>query len=107
MERAQAKAMMMEYMGWDEAEFNDRERWVVDNCICSDCPSYVAQETEMAFCWAAIGDSEIITDENDCVCGQCAVFNQAQLRLAYYCTRGSELGQLDELSQEGGAEQVA
>lgn len=107
MEREEAKAIMMDYKGWDEAEFDNRERWVAEKCICTDCPSYVAEETELAFCWVATGASEVISQENDCVCGQCAVFNEAQLRTAYYCTRGSELEQLNELSEPGGQEAVA
>jgi len=99
MYKEQAKIMLMETMGWNEAEFNEREQWVRGNCVCGDCPTYTAEETEIAFCWATIGESEAISNENDCVCGQCPVFNQEDLRTAYYCTRGSELEQLGELSE--------
>lgn len=99
MDKELAKTMLMERMGWNEAELIERGEWVVSNCICGDCPSYTAKEMELGFCWVAIGESEAIFNRNDCICGQCPVFNQAELRTAYYCTRGSELEQLGELSE--------
>ncbi len=107
MDKQQAKAIKMEQMGWSEAEFNERVQWVWDNCICGDCPSFIAEETELGFCRPTTGQSEHISVENDCVCGQCPVFNQSGLRTAYYCIRGSEIEQLDELSRAGGQEAVA
>ena len=107
MDKEQAKRITMERMGWDEAEFAERQEWVEENCICTDCPTYVDEETKTGFCWATNGISRVIAEENECICGQCPVFNQAQMRTAYYCTRDSELAQLWELSEGLEHEEVA
>ncbi len=99
MDKKLAKVIFMERMGWNEAEFGEHEEWVLHNCICGDCPTYTAEEAALGFCWVAIGESEDILNKNDCICGQCPAFNQSELRTAYYCTRGSELEQLGELSE--------
>lgn len=107
MDKQQARMILMERMGWTEAEFAEQERWAAENCICMECPTYVDDETALAFCWATHGMSDTISEENDCVCGQCSVFNKSRMRTAYYCTRGAELEQINEIIEEGGQEAVA
>jgi hypothetical protein len=105
MDKQQAKAMWMRMNGWDEAKYNEMEQWAQTNCACPGCPTYLGGEGEagMAFCWANIGHAEKISDERNCICGQCPVFNQVDMRFAYYCTRDSEVSQMNEMSREAAA----
>lgn len=66
---------------------------VKTQCICKTCPTYVKEETELGFCHAFIGKSEIITDEKGCNCPQCPVYTNLKLKNGYYCTRKSEMEQ--------------
>jgi hypothetical protein len=105
MDKQQAKAMLMQMMNWDEAKFNEMEQWAKDECACPGCPTYLGGEgeAELAFCWASIGRAEKISEERNCVCGQCPVFNQSDFSFAYYCTRDSDLSQKDEMRREAAA----
>ncbi|MFX1563512.1 MAG: DUF2769 domain-containing protein, partial [Promethearchaeota archaeon] len=61
---------------------------LIDFCQCSKCPSYSGSgETDLALC--ALGKSELIRDQKDCLCCTCAVSKTMSLRWDYYCIRGS------------------
>lgn len=64
--------------------------WVMENCICPDCPSWVpgaGENGEGGYC--KTGTSEYITEEVQCICGGCPVTEELGLQWGYYCTRGS------------------
>jgi hypothetical protein len=64
--------------------------WVMENCICPQCPSWIpeaAEKGEGGYC--AVGRSECIIEEAGCVCPECPVTLEKGLMWGYYCTRGS------------------
>lgn len=76
----------------DPHDMSDEEMvsWVMENCICPDCPSWVpeaGENGEGGYCKA--GTSEYITEEVRCICGDCPVTEELGLQWGYYCTRGS------------------
>ncbi len=73
------------------AELEEKLPMVQTECICQDCPTYVADETKNGFCHALVGKSDVITEEKGCNCQQCPVYQKMGLKNGYYCTRGSEL----------------
>jgi hypothetical protein len=75
------------------AEFEEKLPMIKEKCICRTCPSYVTEETEIAFCHPLVGKSKVITEEKGCNCPQCPVYAENQLKNGYYCTRKSELEQ--------------
>jgi hypothetical protein len=94
------KKMLIESKGVTEeeadamiADFEEKLSMVKEQCICKNCPSYVAEETELGFCHALVGKSKVITAEKGCICGQCPVYKDMGLKNGYYCTRKSELEQ--------------
>jgi hypothetical protein len=94
------KKMLVEKKGLTEeeadvqiAEFKDKLPMVKEKCICKTCPTYVAEETESAFCHPLIGKSKIITEEKGCDCPKCPVYKEMNMKNGYYCTRKSELEQ--------------
>lgn len=94
------KKMLVENKGVTEeeadamiAEFEEKLPMIKEKCICKTCPTYVAEETEWAFCHAFVGKSKIITEEKGCDCPQCPVYKEMGLKNGYYCTRKSELEQ--------------
>lgn len=99
MDRQKAVELLKEWTGIDEQKLQEFASWAKENCICPDCPTYLTDETQLTFCLASVGQSQIITDEKNCLCGQCPVFNEANLRFAYYCTRDSEVAQTVSLKE--------
>ncbi len=94
------KKLLVENKGMTEAEadamiadFEEKLPMIKEKCICKTCPTYVAEETEWAFCHALVGKSEIITEEKGCNCPQCPVYQEMGLKNGFYCTRKSELEQ--------------
>lgn len=74
-------------------EFEEKLPMVQEKCICKDCPTYVAEETQTGFCHPLVGQSDVITEEKGCNCPQCPVYKEMGLKNGYYCTRGAELVQ--------------
>jgi hypothetical protein len=94
------KKMMIEKMGMTEeeadakiAEAEEMLPMVKEKCICKTCPTFVAEETESAFCHPLVGQSQVITEEKSCDCGKCPVYQEMGLKNSYYCTRKSEMEQ--------------
>jgi len=75
------------------AELEEKLPMVKSMCICKNCPSYVAEETEIGFCHPLVGKSKIITEEKGCNCPTCPVYKEMNLKNGYYCTRKSEMEQ--------------
>ncbi len=83
-----------------EVPMTDEEKmaYVMENCICPDCPSWIPEATEKGeggYC--ATGASECIVLEAGCICGTCPVTAEMGLEWGYYCTRGSA----EEMMNEG------
>jgi len=94
------KKILMAKMGKTEAEaaamikeMEEKLSMVKTMCICKTCPSYVKEETEVAFCHPLIGKSHVIEDEKGCSCPQCPVYKKMKMKNGYYCTRKSEMEQ--------------
>ena len=99
-QREKIKQLLMDKQGKTEeeaeamlTEFEEKLGPAVEKCICEDCPTYVAEETETVFCNPVVGKSDVITEEKGCNCPQCPVYQENNLKFGYYCTRGSELEQ--------------
>ncbi len=97
-QREKIKQLLMEKQGKTEeeaegmiVEFEEKLPMVQEKCICRDCPTYVAEETENGFCHALAGRSDVIEEEKGCNCQQCPVYQEMGLKNGYYCLRGSEL----------------
>ena len=87
------KGMTAEEVDAMIAELEEKLPMVKDMCICKNCPSYVADETEVGFCHPLVGKSKIITEEKGCNCPTCPVYKDMSLKNGYYCTRKSEMEQ--------------
>ena len=75
-----------------EPEMTEEEMiaWVMENCICPQCPSWIPEATEKGeggYC--AVGRSACIVEEAGCICPDCPVTLEKGLMWGYYCTRGS------------------
>lgn len=82
-----------------EPEMTEEEMiaWVMENCICPQCPSWVpeaAEKGEGGYC--AVGMSECIVDEAGCICPECPVTQEKGLEWGYYCTRGSATEMMEQ-----------
>lgn len=63
-----------------------------DRCICMKCPSYTecgVEDEELAFCTTGKNENCVVS-ELGCICGECPVAKELELKHAYYCLRGSE-----------------
>ena len=92
----------VEVVETEEAETTEDEMvaWVMENCICPQCPSWIpeaAEKGEGGYC--AVGISECIVDEAGCICPDCPVTQEKGLAWGYYCTRGSA-AELEAQEQE-------
>lgn len=77
--------------------------WVMENCICPQCPSWIpeaAEKGEGGYC--AVGMSECIVEEVGCICPDCPVTQAKGLEWGYYCTRGSAAEMMED--QESAAQ---
>jgi hypothetical protein len=71
-------------------EIEKRKEWVLENCTCMSCPSWVECDEEGGFCFQTIGKSRCIKEEKGCICGGCPVYDKLELKHLYFCTKGSE-----------------
>ena len=60
--------------------------YVLKNCICGKCPSWVACDEATGFC--VTGKSKCITEKKGCICGDCPVTKTMGLKWGYYCVMG-------------------
>lgn len=85
----------------DKAEYDRKLTYVLKNCKCSGCPSFVPGDPQAGYCFPAIGTSAKIQFEKDCICSTCPVFKEYELDHTFYCTRCSQVCQT--LKTEGAA----
>jgi hypothetical protein len=97
-QKEKIKQMLIDKQGKTEeeaeaviAEFEEKLPMIQEKCICKDCPTYAAEETENGFCHALVGKSGVIKEEKGCNCRQCPIYQEMGLKNGYYCTRGSEM----------------
>ena len=97
----QIEEQVVEQVEVIEPEMTEEEMiaWVMENCICPQCPSWIpeaAEKGEGGYC--AVGRSACIVEEVGCVCPECPVTLEKGLLWGYYCTRGSaeEMMEQDE-----------
>lgn len=64
----------------------EKHDYVLKNCICARCPSWVECGEEAGFCLT--GKSRCITQKKGCICGECPVTKMMGLKWGYYCTMG-------------------
>ncbi|MGD0817041.1 MAG: DUF2769 domain-containing protein [Methanomassiliicoccales archaeon] len=61
-------------------------------CVCISCSSYnecAARKRELLFCLLG-NSSDCNLDELGCICPNCPVAAELDLKNSYYCTQGSE-----------------
>jgi hypothetical protein len=71
-------------------EYREREAYVIKNCKCTGCPTYVEGDSQPAYCFPFIGTSKTIQWEKDCLCETCSVYGEYDLNHTFYCTRCSQ-----------------
>lgn len=89
----------IESMSKDEHE--KRQEYVVKNCKCPGCPSYVEGDSPVGYCFPLIGTSNKIKSEKDCICTTCPIYKEFELNHTFYCTRCSQVCQA--MKAEGGS----
>ena len=65
----------------------EKKEYVLTNCICKKCPSYVECDEKGGFC--LVGKSACIKEKKGCICPDCPVTKKMGLKWGYYCTDGS------------------
>jgi hypothetical protein len=83
-------------MDADPKELEEKKNMVLNMCTCKQCPSFKECGEVIGYCFPTIGKSNCIKDENGCICGNCPVTTQLDLKQGYYCTRDSEKEQSGE-----------
>ncbi|MCK4738378.1 MAG: DUF2769 domain-containing protein [Deltaproteobacteria bacterium] len=71
-------------------ELDAKQAELMKQCLCEDCPSYVAGDKPTAYCFPLFGTSKNIHMEKDCMCSTCPVFKEYELDHNHYCTRCSQ-----------------
>lgn len=82
-------------------ERQQRQEYVLKNCKCKGCPTYVEGDDPVGYCFPPIGTSRKIQWEKECICETCPIWKEFELEHTHYCTRCSEFCQ--NLKFEGGA----
>ncbi len=85
-----------QYMGSMKSSGPQEVRNLVEEnkkiCVCAKCPSYnecAARKRELVYC--LLGKSgECQIEELGCICPDCPVTVELDLKNTYYCTQGSE-----------------
>jgi len=85
----------------EEPEMTEEEKmaYVLNNCICKDCPSYVECGENAGFC--AVGKSKCIKEKKGCICPDCPVTTKMKLKWGYYCIAGSAKQLMEAEAKKG------
>jgi len=64
----------------------------IDKCLCTGCPTYMSntcppQKNEEVYCSIGMTDCADVKQEG-CVCGNCEVFKEDELKTGYFCFKG-------------------
>lgn len=87
----------------DKAAYEKKQEYVIKNCKCPGCPTYVAGDAPVGYCFPLIGTSAKIQKEVNCICGTCPIYKEYELNHTFYCTRCSQVCQM--LKSEGAVAQ--
>ena len=85
-------------------EYAEKMAYVVQNCKCEGCPTYVKGDEKPGFCFPVIGTSSAIHHEESCLCSSCPIYEEYELSHTFYCTRCSQLCQTHKVEDAGGHE---
>ena len=85
----------------ERKDFQKKQEYVLKNCKCPGCPTYVKGDNPVGYCFPLIGTSKKIQWEKECICASCPIWKEYELGHTHYCTRCSEVCQA--LKVEGGA----
>ncbi|MBI5888442.1 MAG: DUF2769 domain-containing protein [Deltaproteobacteria bacterium] len=86
----------------EEADFKKRQDYILKNCRCTKCPTYVQGDAPTGYCYPAFGTSKQIHWEKECVCKTCSIFKEYELTHSFYCTRCSQFCQGLKIEVAGG-----
>jgi hypothetical protein len=81
----------------DIPSIKEKEEIVTFMCLCPECSSWVECEEKGGFCFETLGKSKCISEEKECICTACPVPGRLGFEYSYYCTRGSEKEQVNNL----------
>jgi hypothetical protein len=75
----------------DFEPINDNEQQMVDQCICSSCPSYArgaptTEPQEKGYC--GHGESNLEVKKNGCLCPSCEIYKKNKWIGWYFCITG-------------------
>jgi hypothetical protein len=90
----------VEKMG--KEEHDERQAYVIKNCKCAGCPTYVEGDSPIGYCFPVIGSSKKIQWEKECVCETCPIYKEYELTHTFYCTRCSQFCQTVKTEGLGG-----
>lgn len=79
--------------GMSKEEYNARQHYIVQKCLCMKCPTYVKGDSPVGYCFPLIGTSSMIHFEKECICETCPIYSEYELSHTFYCTRCSQLCQ--------------
>lgn len=85
-----------------QKDYQSKQDYVVKNCKCAGCPTYVKGDVPTGYCFPLIGTSKKIQWEKDCICASCPVYKEYELDYSHYCTRCSQVCQALKIEVAGG-----
>jgi len=60
-------------------------------CICMKCPTYnMCMKYKMEGMFCSIGKSSCELNQTGCVCADCSLWTEYELKIAYHCVSGAE-----------------
>lgn len=74
-------------------EYQKKQDYIIKNCKCTGCPTYVKGDSPVGYCYPMIGTSQKIQWEKDCKCQTCSIYKEYELTHTFYCTRCSQVCQ--------------
>ena len=88
-----------------DEEHRQKQDYVIKNCKCQGCPTYVEGDNPIGYCFPLVGTSRKIQWEKECICSTCPIYKEYELGHTHYCTRCSQVCQTlkFELGGQGGS----
>ena len=83
--------------GMTKEEYTKQQKSVEKNCLFIKCPTYVKGDPSVGYCYPLIGTSGVIHSEKDCLCETCSNYKEFELDKTFYCTRCSDLCQMQKI----------
>jgi hypothetical protein len=90
--------MQREMMSFSNEEKEKFDANAISMCICGDCPTYNdCSRGKMQLLFCTVGKSDCTMTMTGCLCPTCPVTKDQGLTKSYYCIRGSENVQREEI----------